>query len=64
LQRLWNDTIINKKFNEIFDSSDHRNKARLLAVSELESRACLKALPSSNLGTLLDSQILQIAFSI
>jgi hypothetical protein len=49
LQRLWDVPIINKKFNEILDSSDHRNKARLLAVSELETGAWLKALPSSNL---------------
>jgi hypothetical protein len=33
LQRLWDAPIINKKFNEILDSSDHCNKARLLAVS-------------------------------
>jgi hypothetical protein len=46
------------------DSSDHRNKTRLLAISELESRVWLKALPSSNLGTLLDSQTLQIAFAL
>jgi hypothetical protein len=26
LQRLWDAPIINKKFNEILDSSDHRNK--------------------------------------
>jgi hypothetical protein len=56
LQKLWDAPIINKKFNEILDSSDHRNKTRLLAVFELESGAWLKALPSSNLGTLLDRQ--------
>jgi hypothetical protein len=55
---------VNKKFNEILDSSDHRNKARLLAVSELESGAWLKALPSPNLGTLLDRQTLQIAVAL
>jgi hypothetical protein len=36
LQKLWDAPIINKKFNEILDSSDHRNKTRLLAVSELD----------------------------
>jgi hypothetical protein len=40
LQRLWDAPIINKKFHEILDSSDHCNKTRLLAVSELESGAC------------------------
>jgi hypothetical protein len=55
LQRLWDAQIINKKSHEIWDYSDHRKKARLLTVSELESGAWLKALPSSNLDTLLDS---------
>jgi hypothetical protein len=64
LQRLWSAPIINKKFNEILDSSDRRNKARLLAVSELESGAWLKALPSSNVGTVSDSQTLQIAVAL
>jgi hypothetical protein len=64
LQRLWDAPIFNKKFNEILDSSDHRNKARLLAVSELESAAWLKVLPSSNLGNLLDCQTLQIAVAL
>jgi hypothetical protein len=62
LQRLWDAPIINKKFNEILDSSDHRNKARLLAVSDFG--AWLKALPFSNLGTLLDSQTLQIVVAL
>jgi hypothetical protein len=55
LQRLWDASIINKKFHEILDFSDHLNKARLLAVSELKSGAWLKALTSSNLGTLLNT---------
>jgi hypothetical protein len=58
LQRLWDAPIINKKFHEILDSSDHCNKTRLLAVSGIGIWSLLKALPSSNLGTLLDSQIL------
>jgi hypothetical protein len=44
------------------DSSDHRNKARLLAVSDFG--AWLKALPFSNLGTLLDSQTLRIVVAL
>ncbi|XP_073957075.1 uncharacterized protein [Choristoneura fumiferana] len=62
VQRLWDlptVKLVHKRL--ILQSPDAADRARILAVSERESGHWLHALPSTNLGTMLDPAHLRIA---
>lgn len=64
LQKSWDSLIVQNQFYSLFDELDNREKAVLLSASSKESGAWLEALPSPQLGTLLDKQSLQIAVAL
>lgn len=63
-QKSWDILFVQQKYDSLFIDINPREKAVLLAVSNKESGAWLDALPSPQLGTLLDKQSLQIAISL
>ena len=64
LQKSWDTPLIQIKYDSIFTNVSLREKAILLSLSNKESGAWLEALPSPQLGTLLDKVSLQIAVSL
>lgn len=63
IQKNWDIPIIKAKINSI-SSSSSINQARVLAITQHESGAWLKALPSPKLGTLLDKESLRVAIGL
>ncbi|XP_072947725.1 uncharacterized protein [Epargyreus clarus] len=65
VQRLWDEPLCRKTHTSLLDSSTcSAERARLLAVSVKESGFWLHAIPSSNLGTVLDNTSFSIAVSL
>lgn len=64
LQKSWDIPIVKDKFDSLFDEVSLREREILHSLSNKESGAWLEALPSPQLGTLLDKQSLQIAVSL
>lgn len=64
LQKSWDLFVIKKKYDSLLANADAREKAVLLAAANKESGAWLEALPSSQIGTLLDKHSLQIAVAL
>ena len=64
LQKNWDSIAVKDKFALLLNSLDNTERAILLSVSNKESGSWLEALPSSQLGTLLDNQSLQIAVAL
>lgn len=64
LQKSWDMPIVKNKFESLFHNISLQEQAILLSLSNKESGAWLEALPSPQLGTLLDKQSLQIAVSL
>lgn len=62
-QKCWDIPIATNEFN-LLERNDLVDKARLIAVSEKESGDWLRAVPSPNLGTLLDPESLRIAVAL
>ena len=63
-QRAW-DTVIAKRLQDaLLESANQFARARLQSAATPESGAWLDAIPSGNLGTLLDSDILRIAIAL
>ena len=61
-QRVWDEALVDKSFNKIFDSTaDPSSRGRLLSVATKESGAWLNVLPSPHLGTKLDDDSIRIA---
>ncbi|KAJ0180061.1 hypothetical protein K1T71_004652 [Dendrolimus kikuchii] len=64
-QKLWDGPLSKLVYKNLLSTSvNEAERARLLAVSKWESGLWLQALPSSNLGTLLDDTTFRIAASI
>ncbi|CAK1589334.1 unnamed protein product [Parnassius mnemosyne] len=64
-QKQWDIPLVQGVQKDLFHNfHSDQDKARLLAVSTKESSHWLHALPSSNLGTLLDRESLRIAVGI
>ena len=64
-QRQWDEPLCKRTFAALLEaSSGAAEQARLLAVAERESGFWLHALPSANVGTVLDSVSLSIAVSL
>ncbi|KAJ0178721.1 hypothetical protein K1T71_005496 [Dendrolimus kikuchii] len=57
LRHVFSSTIPQYLKTKVFEHVNKAERARLLAVSKWESGLWLQALPSSNLGTLLDAEI-------
>ena len=61
-QRQWDEPLCRLERKELIETSPNSAEcARLLAVSEWESGQWLRALPSANIGTLLDRATFRIA---
>ncbi|XP_072937198.1 uncharacterized protein [Epargyreus clarus] len=61
VQKLWDEPLCKLTHESLLNSTDGiTERARLLAVSERESGFWLQALPSSNIGTLLDNSTLSL----
>jgi hypothetical protein len=64
-QKIWDKKIYNICHKILLDRmSTDKDQARLLALQEKESGAWLHALPSTNLGTLLDNQCFRISICL
>jgi hypothetical protein len=64
-QRMWDLPILNTQSTVLVESIvTPESKARILAAQRKESGAWLTALPSANLGNLLDKASLRIAFCL
>jgi hypothetical protein len=64
-QKIWDEKIHNIGHKILLDRmSTDKDQARLLALQEKESGAWLHALPSTNLGTLLDNQCFRISICL
>ncbi|XP_063540351.1 uncharacterized protein LOC134749358 [Cydia strobilella] len=65
LQRLWDDTLCERSYAQLLAQAARvEDAARLKAVRQPESRACLQALPSPHLGTLLDNDTLRVGVAL
>ena len=62
-QKNWDKPMVSKIFTDL-PRLNLIDKARLLAVSKKESGDWLNAVPSPNLGTLLDPETLRVAVSL
>lgn len=62
-QKSWDIPIATIEFSKL-KRHDIIDQVRLIAVSEKESGDWLRAVPSPNLGTLLDPESLRIAVSL
>ena len=61
-QRQWDEPLYSLVRNELISTSNNAaERARLLAVGEWESGLWLQALPSSNIGTMLDDTTFRLA---
>ncbi|CAH2267066.1 jg8330 [Pararge aegeria aegeria] len=64
-KRQWDDIICKKTFDTLLDQMpSKRDRARLLALSAKESGYWLHALPSANLGTMLDHTTLWVVIGL
>ncbi|XP_063359932.1 uncharacterized protein LOC134649149 [Cydia amplana] len=63
-QRAWDDVGCKDTLNGLIGNAVGTERARLLAVSQSESGAWLHALPSPQLGTLLDSDSLRVSVAL
>lgn len=64
-QRQWDEPLCKVVRNNLIDAPiSSADRARLLAVAEWESGLWLRAIPSTNLGTLLDNISFRIAVSL
>jgi hypothetical protein len=63
IQKNWDIPLIENLFENI-SRNDDKTKARLLAVSQKESGDWINAIPSPNLGTLLDPESLRISVAL
>ena len=65
LQHVWDEALVDKSFNDIFDSTaDPSFRGRLLSVATKESGAWLNVLPSptSALSLMMTPSVLQLDF--
>ena len=63
-QRVWDEIVCKEEFKKLQTSSNQIHCARLLAAASPHSGAWLQALPSSNLGLLLDEESVRIAVAL
>lgn len=63
-QRNWDLQLMTDKHQQLLSHLGSPHRAILLAIFEHECGVWLDALPSANLGTLLDKHVLQIAISL
>ena len=63
-QRVWDEIVCKEEFKKLQTSSNQIHCARLLAAASPHSGAWLQALPSSNLGLLLDAESVRIAVAL
>ena len=63
-QRAWDDAVCNTEFNNLLNSANQIESARLLAAVSPHSGAWLHALPISDLGLNLDDEAVRIAVSL
>ncbi|XP_061706402.1 uncharacterized protein LOC133525602 [Cydia pomonella] len=63
-QRLWDDVVVRRLFDTLINAASGADRARLIAASKPESGAWLHALPSPNLGTLLDNDSMRVAAAL
>ncbi|XP_026331470.1 uncharacterized protein LOC113238842, partial [Hyposmocoma kahamanoa] len=64
LQRNWDDVLCKRRYSSLLEGASGADVARLRAVAKSESGAWLHALPSPQLGTLLDNTSLRIAVAL
>ncbi|XP_063361435.1 uncharacterized protein LOC134650409 [Cydia amplana] len=64
LQRCWDVVGVKRIFDSLMTNAVGADRARLNAASKPESGAWLHALPSPNLGTLLDNDSLRVAVAL
>ncbi|KAI5639757.1 hypothetical protein NE865_07834 [Phthorimaea operculella] len=64
VQRLWDEPVCKAAFASLMEAASGVDVARLKAASCPESGAWLQALPSPQLGTLLDNDSLRIAAAL
>lgn len=64
IQRGWDEIAARQSFSQLMGGAVGVDVSRLKAVSEPESAAWLHALPSPNMGTLLDNDTLRIAAAL
>lgn len=64
VQRGWDDIVCKRTYSRLVDGASGAALARLKAVLKPESGAWLHALPSPQLGTLLDNDSLRIAVAL
>ena len=63
-QRAWDSTLAEKSRSSLLSSANQRDRVRLLSAAAPGSGSWLHAVPSANLGTLLDSETLRIAVAL
>ncbi|XP_045784576.1 uncharacterized protein LOC123880480 [Maniola jurtina] len=64
-QKLWDLPLVQLTHSNLLQNlTSDRDQARLLALSEKESGYWLHALPSKNLGTLLDNESFRVALGL
>ena len=63
LQKHWDVINVNRIFNALRFETDE-DKARVLAICRSESSAWLHALPSRNIGTLLENNVFRIIVAL
>ena len=64
LQRAWDSPLIERRRDVLLSQANQYTRARLLSAAVAESGAWLRALPSANIGTLLDSETLRVSIAL
>ena len=64
MQKSWDQPMMEKIYDGLLQEADQVARARLLASAQKGSGACLHALPSAPLGTLLDDQTMRISVAL
>ena len=63
-QRAWDDAISKIEFDNLLNSANQIERARLLAAASPHSGAWLQALPIEGLGLNLDDEVVRVAVSL
>ena len=63
-QRAWDSVIAERYRESLLSEANQFARARLLSASTPESGAWLRAIPSANLGTLLDNETLRVSIAM
>ncbi|MEL6816871.1 MAG: hypothetical protein AAFP03_19005, partial [Cyanobacteria bacterium J06598_3] len=64
LQKAWDSPLMEKQRDALLSNANQYDRARLLSAATSESGAWLRALPSANLGTHLDTNTIRIAIAL